>query len=80
MAEESKIENPKSKIWFEPKPDAPRPVRVSHGEYAREFDGKWPQAAAPEEWEKFLLPAGLFKEVQGSTTKEGLRSVQSSKV
>lgn len=54
------------KIYFEPKDGAPTPVRVSHGEYTREFQGaKWPQEATEEEWESYLLPTGLFRVKEG---------------
>lgn len=49
-------------IKFEPVEGA-RPTRVAHGEYARELDGNPPYEATPEEWEKYLKPTGLFREI-----------------
>lgn len=67
-AGQSAIRNPQSTILFEPKPGGPTPVRVSHGDYMREFHGvKWPQEAMTEEWETYLRESGLFVEAKKAT-------------
>ena len=65
------------KILFDPKPGGPRVTRIAHGEYTREFTAeKPPYEATPEEWEKFILPTGMFREVDtraratGTSTKK----------
>lgn len=55
------------KIYFEPKPDTPHPVRVSHGEFTWEAQGKPPYEATVEEWEKYLLPTGFFRAIEQRT-------------
>lgn len=53
------------KIFFEPKDPKVRIGHVAHAHYSRDFSAeKPPYAAKVEEWEKFLLPTGLFREAK----------------